>query len=45
MILGLENLKKYSLEKFSRSEQQEIGSYFDRLIERLKGFSEKYSNY
>jgi allophycocyanin-B len=40
MILGLENLKKYSLEKFSRSEQQEIGSYFDRLIEGLKNFSE-----
>jgi allophycocyanin-B len=41
MVLGLENLKKYSLQKFSASEHQEIGNYFDRFIIQLKGFSGK----
>jgi allophycocyanin-B len=45
MVLGLENLKKYSLQKFPTSEHQEMGSYFNRLIDRLKGFSEQRANY
>ncbi len=42
MILGLENLKKYSVQEFPESEHNDIAPYFDHLIDRLNGFSEKH---
>jgi hypothetical protein len=38
MILGLENLKKYSLQEFSEAEQDQIAPYFDHLISQLDRF-------
>jgi hypothetical protein len=38
MILGLENLKKYSLQEFSEVEQDQIAPYFDHLISQLDRF-------
>jgi hypothetical protein len=38
MILGLENLKKYSLQEFSEVEQDQIAPYIDHLISQLDRF-------
>ena len=39
MILGLERLKTFSLNKFDPAERDDIASYFDRLIAEMKKFS------
>lgn len=39
MILGLENLKIYSLKQFSSTEAGNLASYFDVLIKRMKKFT------
>ena len=39
MILGLEQLKVFSLQKFEPSQQQDLEPYFDRLIESMSKFS------
>ncbi len=39
MIIGLENLKIYSLAEFSTSETEEIATYFDHLIIQMKQFA------
>jgi hypothetical protein len=39
MILGLESLKYFSLEEFLSAEKNNISSYFDHLINELKGFA------
>ena len=38
MVLGLENLKLYSLEQFSTEKQATLAPYFDRLINAMKKF-------
>ena len=39
MILGLEQLKVFSLQQFEPSQQQDLEPYFDRLIESMNKFS------
>ncbi|MBL1210059.1 phycobilisome protein [Geminocystis sp. GBBB08] len=39
MILGLENLKYFSLEEFLPEEKYQISPYFDHLINELKQFT------
>ena len=39
MILGLEQLKVFSLKHFESTQQPELEPYFDRLIESMRGFS------
>ena len=39
MILGLEQLKVFSLRHFEAEEQQELEPYFDRLIDSMSQFS------
>lgn len=39
MILGLEQLKVFSLKYFAVTEQNELAPYFDRLIESMRQFS------
>jgi allophycocyanin-B len=39
MVLGLEQLKFYSLNEFETSQQGSLAAYFDRLIEAMKQFS------
>lgn len=39
MVLGLEQLKFYSLNEFETSQQESLALYFDRLIEAMKQFS------
>ena len=39
MILGLEQLKVFSLQKFDPSQRQDLEPYFDRLIESMGQFS------
>lgn len=39
MILGLEQLKLYSLQQFERSQQNNLAPYFERLIDAMKRFS------
>ena len=39
MILGLENLKIYSLKQFSSAEAENLASYFDVLIDQMKKFA------
>lgn len=39
MVLGLEQLKVFSLQKFATSQQQDLEPYFDRLIESMSRFS------
>lgn len=39
MILGLKNLKYFSLEKFSTQEKEDLAVYFDHLITKLEKFS------
>ena len=38
MVLGLEQLKFYSLNEFEPSQQDDLAPYFDRLIESMKTF-------
>jgi allophycocyanin-B len=40
MIVGLENLKRFSLQKFETKEQEELAPYFDHLITQMKSFLE-----
>ena len=39
MVLGLEQLKAFSLEEFGSKEQDNLEPYFDRLIESMRNFS------
>lgn len=39
MVLGLENLKSYSLQEFTADKRDDLGSYFEELINNLKQFS------
>ena len=39
MVLGLENLKLYSLQEFSAEKRHDLGFYFEELINNLKQFS------
>lgn len=39
MVLGLEQLKIFSLEKFPHNQQADLEPYFDRLIESMRKFS------
>lgn len=39
MILGLQQLKVFSLQRFEPSQQQNLEPYFDRLIESMSQFS------
>ena len=39
MILGLEQLKVFSLQQFEPSQRQDLEPYFDRLIESMSEFS------
>ena len=39
MIVGLENLKNYSLTEFSTAEKAEVTVYFDHLIKQMKTFT------
>ena len=39
MVLGLEQLKVFSLQHFEPAQQPELEPYFDRLIESMRGFS------
>lgn len=39
MVLGLEQLKIFSLRHFESAQQSELEPYFDRLIESMRGFS------
>ncbi len=39
MVLGLEQLKFYSLNEFEPSQRDDLAPYFDRLIESMKQFS------
>lgn len=39
MVLGLEQLKKFSLEEFEINQKSELEPYFDRLTESLRHFS------
>ena len=39
MVLGLEQLKVFSLKKFKPEEQASLEPYFDRLIESMRNFS------
>ena len=39
MVLGLEQLKAFSLEKFESEEQDNLEPYFDRLIDSMRNFS------
>ena len=39
MILGLEQLKFHSLQKFNNPQQDNLAPYFDRLIAKMKQFS------
>jgi helix-turn-helix protein len=43
MILGLETMKKISVEGFGGDKKEELFPYFDHLIDRLKRF-EGYVN-
>ena len=38
MIVGLENLKSYSLQQFSMEQQVSLSPYFDHLIDAMKQF-------
>ncbi len=38
MVLGLENLKLYSLQQFSPEKQASLAPYFDHLINAMKNF-------
>ena len=38
MVLGLENLKSYSLEKFAESKRNDLAPYFEQLIEQVSKF-------
>ena len=38
MVLGLENLKRYSLEKFAESTRDDLAPYFEILIEQVSKF-------
>lgn len=40
MILGLEQLKVFSLRHFDSAQQEELEPYFDRLIESMSQFSQ-----
>ena len=44
MVLGLEQLKVFSLQKFDPSERQDLEPYFDRLIESMSEFSMASNN-
>ena len=39
MVLGLEQLKVFSLKKFEPEQQEELEPYFDHLIESMRQFS------
>jgi hypothetical protein len=39
MVVGLEQLKNHSLQKFAVSQRDDLASYFDRLIAAMKNFS------
>ncbi len=39
MVLGLENLKFYSLQEFTAEKRYDLESYFEELINQLKQFS------
>jgi hypothetical protein len=39
MVLGLEQLKLFSLKKFPSNQQDDLEPYFDRLIESMRKFS------
>ena len=39
MVLGLENLKFYSLQEFNTAKRHDLESYFEQLIKQLKQFS------
>ena len=39
MVLGLENLKSYSLQEFTVDKRDDLGFYFEELIKQLKQFS------
>lgn len=39
MVLGLEKLKLYSLQKFEEATRDDLAPYFDRLIDKMKLFT------
>ncbi|GAB4535975.1 MAG: allophycocyanin subunit alpha [Pleurocapsa sp.] len=39
MVVGLEQLKNHSLQKFAVSQRDDLAPYFDRLINAMKDFS------
>ena len=39
MVLGLENLKFYSLQEFAAEKRSDLEPYFEQLINQLKQFS------
>jgi Phycobilisome protein len=39
MVLGLKQLKVFSLKKFEAEEQNNLEPYFERLIESMSNFS------
>ena len=39
MVLGLENLKFYSLQEFAVAKRHDLEIYFEQLIKQLKQFS------
>ncbi len=39
MVLGLENLKFYSLQEFTAAKRYDLEAYFEKLINQLKQFS------
>ena len=39
MVLGLEKLKFYSLQQFDEQQRETLAPYFDRLINKMKHFS------
>lgn len=39
MVLGLEKLKFYSLQQFEKQQRDDLATYFEVLIDEMKGFS------
>lgn len=44
MVLGLEQLKVFSLRYFDSEQQENLAPYFDRLVESMSQFSTKTNN-